>query len=111
MFQNLVGNSIRHRADHNPTVVIAATDAEEDEHRVTVRVADDGPGVSPAQMGRVFGIFERSGDQPAPSSGLGLAICRKIVTRLGGRIWMEANAGPGVSVLFSLDRASPSEYE
>jgi len=111
MFQNLVGNSIRHRGDHSPTVVIEAIEADEDDGRVTVRIADDGPGVSPAQMERIFGIFERTGDQPAPSSGLGLAICRKIVTRLDGRIWMEANPGRGVSVLFTLNRAGPAPIE
>jgi two-component system, sensor histidine kinase and response regulator len=112
VFQNLVGNSIRHRGDLPPTVVIEAVEAVEAvEDLVTVRIADDGPGVSPAQMERIFGIFERSGDQPAPSSGLGLAICRKIVTRLGGRIWMEANPDRGVSVLFSLRRAGTAEFE
>jgi signal transduction histidine kinase len=121
VFQNLVGNSIRHRGDGSPTVVIEAVEEGEGDALdrgdgtggdfVTVRIADDGPGVSPAQMERIFGAFERSGDQPAPSSGLGLAICRKIVTRLGGRIWMEVNPDRGVSVLFSLRRAGPAEFE
>ena len=99
VFQNVVGNAIRHRGDHPPTVEVTA---EESDGLVTVSVSDDGPGVPVAQMERVFGLFERAGEQPRPTSGLGLAICRKIVTRLGGRIWMEPRPGGGVTVRFAL---------
>lgn len=58
------------------------------------RLVLEGPGIPPSQMARMFGMFERAADGPSPTTGLGLAICRRVVARLGGRIWM--------SVLFSL---------
>lgn len=96
---NLIGNSIRHGGGAPVTVSVSAQASGD---LVTVRVADDGPGLPPEQMERVFGMFERHGDGPQPSTGLGLAICRRIVGRMGGRIWMEPNSGPGVSVYFTM---------
>lgn len=103
VFQNLISNSLLHSGG-GPTRVDVSGEAVDGV--VTVRVSDDGPGLSPSQMERVFGMFERSPRGPTPTTGLGLPICRRIIGRLGGRIWMEANAsGPGLSVLFSLPEA------
>jgi signal transduction histidine kinase len=103
VFQNLISNSVIHSGGR-PVRVAVGADSEPDE--ATVRVSDDGPGLGADQMERAFGLFERAGAQtaagPTPSTGLGLPICRRIITRLGGRIWMEPNAGGGLSVLFCL---------
>jgi signal transduction histidine kinase len=109
VFQNLIGNSVKHAGGAPVRVVVTVQD---DGAFLEVGVRDDGPGVAATRMEPVFGMFERSGMSerpgkiaPSPSTGLGLAICRKVVNRLGGRIWMEPNSGPGVSVLFTLPRA------
>lgn len=99
IFQNLIANAVVHSGGRPARVTVSATPEAE---QVTVRVSDDGPGLPAAQMERVFGMFERAGAGPTPSTGLGLAICRRIVGRLGGRIWMEPNPGAGLSVLFTL---------
>lgn len=99
VFQNLIANAVLHGGRPVHVTVSAA----EDDDGVTVRVSDDGRGLAPDQMQRVFGMFERAGkDGPEPRTGLGLAICRRIVNRAGGRIWMEPNKAEGVSVLFTL---------
>ena len=103
MFQNLIANAVIH-GGRPVRVTISALHHED---RVTVRVSDDGKGLPPTQMERVFGMFERAGQQgPEPRTGLGLAICRKIVNRSGGTIWMEPNPEAGVSVVFTLPAAS-----
>ena len=105
VFQNLIANAVQ----HGGRPVHVAVSAVQDNGEVTVRVSDDGTGLAPDQMQRVFGMFERAGDQgPQPRTGLGLAICRRIVNRAGGRIWMEPNQTAGVSVFFTLPAATGS---
>jgi signal transduction histidine kinase len=105
IFQNLVGNAVKYRGEDAPVVVV---DAEKDgDAEVVVRVCDNGRGVAEDQLERVFGMFERVDGDPFPGTGLGLAVCRKLVDRLGGRIWMERNDGPGVTVKFALPAARP----
>ena len=99
IFQNLLANSVVHSRGGSVHVTVSASTSLQE---VTVKVCDDGPGLPPSQMERVFGMFERSSEGPAPSTGLGLAICRRIVNRLGGRIWMEPNHSEGLTVLFTL---------
>ena len=104
ILQNLVANSVTHAGGGPVRVTVAAEVAGPE---VTVSVTDDGPGLDPAQMERVFGLFERGapGTGPVPSTGLGLAICRRTVERLGGRIWMEPAPERGVAVRFTLPAA------
>ncbi|HEX7167506.1 MAG TPA: HAMP domain-containing sensor histidine kinase, partial [Acidimicrobiales bacterium] len=71
-------------------------------------VCDNGPGVPEEQLARVFGLFERIEGSPYPGTGVGLAICRRVVEHRGGRIWMERNDGPGVSVHVRLPVAVPA---
>ena len=102
IFQNLVANAVKYRGDNHPVIEVDATTAGSD---VIVCVADNGRGVPEDQLERVFGMFERLDGDPFPGTGLGLAVCRKLVDRLGGRIWMERNEGPGVTVKFALPAA------
>lgn len=100
VFQNLLSNALRHaRPDVAPEISVTA---ERSPEWVTVSVVDNGPGVPESDLRRVFGMFERIEGQPSPGSGLGLALCRRLVERAGGRIWMERNRGPGVTVSFTL---------
>ncbi|HUR18846.1 MAG TPA: ATP-binding protein [Acidimicrobiales bacterium] len=100
VFQNLVGNAIKfHEADVVPVVEIRA---ERQDGMVTVSVRDQGRGVPEDRLEQVFQVFERLEGDPYPGTGLGLAVCRKVVERAGGRIWMENNEAGGVTVRFTL---------
>jgi len=99
LLQNLVANAAMHAGGRPAHVTVSA---EEEGGEVTFRVSDDGPGLPTSDMERVFGMFERTAGGPTPRTGLGLTICRRIVTRLGGRIWMEPNQPRGLTVLFTL---------
>jgi signal transduction histidine kinase len=103
IFQNLLSNALKHRGDAPPLVLI---DAARTDDVVEIAVCDNGRGVDAADLERVFGRFERVGGEPYPGTGLGLAVCRRLVDRSGGRIWMEPNdPAPGVTVRFTLPAA------
>jgi PAS domain S-box-containing protein len=102
LFQNLIINSIKYRGQDAPEIAISAelTAAE-----WTISVKDNGIGIPPEYAEKVFGIFRRL-DAPSETSGtgMGLAICKKIVARHGGRIWVESEAGKGAIFRFTLPR-------
>jgi PAS domain S-box-containing protein len=104
LFQNLLGNSIRFRGEAPPRIHIAAQDRAGE---WVISVRDNGIGIEPEYAEKVFGIFKclHSRDQ-YPGSGMGLAICRKIVSRHQGRIWVESELGNGATFLFTLPGAA-----
>jgi two-component system sensor histidine kinase KdpD len=97
VFVNLLDNAVKYTPPGSP-ISISAT-ASDDE--VTVEVADEGPGVPPGAEEKVFEKFHRVGVGPR-GSGLGLPICRAIVTAHGGRIWAENRTPRGVAFRFTL---------
>jgi two-component system sensor histidine kinase/response regulator len=100
VFLNLLSNALKYRADR-PLVV--AVEARQLADAVSVSVCDSGRSVPPADLERVFGLFERSGGEPFPGTGLGLAVCRRLIERAGGTIGMTRNPkGEGVTVTFTL---------
>ncbi|MGI8686107.1 MAG: sensor histidine kinase [Acidimicrobiales bacterium] len=100
VLQNLIGNAVKFsRPGVEPAVDVRA---EVDGDAVTASVRDNGRGVPDGDLERAFGMFERIDGEPYPGTGLGLAVCRKILERAGQRIWMAANDGPGVTVHFTL---------
>jgi PAS domain S-box-containing protein len=100
LFQNLLVNSIRYRGDDPPRIHIIAQ-AKGAEWLFTVR--DNGIGIEPQYAEKVFGIFKALNPRDKyPGSGMGLAICRKIVSRHEGRIWIEPTEGQGTTVCFTL---------
>ena len=100
LFQNLLVNALRHADSEAPTVRVAAT-REGDFWRFSVR--DDGVGIEPADLEYVFELFTRgSGSDPDSGTGMGLAICQKIVERHGGTIDIESTPGVGTEVTFTL---------
>lgn len=102
LFQNLLANSIRYRNNEVPRIRISAT---EQEWEWLLSVEDNGIGIEPQYAEKVFGIFKRlHGRQKYPGSGMGLAICKKIVSRHGGRIWVHTGFVGGACLRFTLPK-------
>ena len=105
LFQNLIANAIKyHHPDRRPVIQIGHRD---DGERWVVFVNDNGTGIEARDFERVFGIFQRlvSRDQ-CEGTGIGLAICHKIVEQHGGRIWIESVMGEGSRFLISFPKLS-----
>ncbi|MBI5162467.1 MAG: PAS domain S-box protein [Magnetospirillum sp.] len=102
LFQNLIGNAIKYRHPERPPVVhLAVAPAAGGRWRFTV--ADNGIGIPEGDRERVFMIFQRlHARSEIEGSGIGLAICRKVVDRHGGRIWVEASPEGGSAFVFTL---------
>ena len=100
VFQNLLRNAIEYSGDDPPTVRVSAA---RNGVRWTVSVQDDGVGIDPADQDRIFEVFQRlesRGD--SDGSGIGLALCERIVERHGGEIWVDAEPGEGSTFSFTL---------
>jgi len=99
LFEHLIDNSLKFRRPDPPVIEISATSVPEG---WLFSVKDNGTGIPPKYQDRLFIPFRRLQGADMPGAGLGLAISRKIVEAHGGRIWIEARDGPGVSFFFVL---------
>ncbi len=102
LFQNLVSNAIKYRSAEPPRVRVRAEQRESD---WLFSVEDNGIGIRPEYSQQVFGIFKRLHGHTYPGTGIGLAICQRIVERYGGRIWVESKLGHGSRFCFTLPSA------
>lgn len=109
LFQNLIGNALKFRGERTPEIAVAAEPG--DDGFWIVSVSDNGIGIEPRHVDRVFAIFQRlHSRQEYPGTGIGLSVCRRIVERHGGSIWVESVPGEGSSFRFTLptDRSEES---
>jgi light-regulated signal transduction histidine kinase (bacteriophytochrome) len=101
VFQNLVGNAIKYHSAEVPRVHVSATRNGGNEWIFCVR--DNGLGIDPQYFERIFILFQRlHGREEFAGTGIGLAVCKKILERLGGRIWVESQPEKGSSFYFAL---------
>lgn len=99
LFQNLVSNAIKYRRSEPPRIRVSAEPREDGWLFV---VEDNGIGIRPEYAQQVFGIFKRLHGHTYPGTGIGLAICQRIIERYGGRIWVESRPGEGSRFCFTL---------
>jgi signal transduction histidine kinase len=100
IFQNLIGNAIKFRGKEPPLVSVQAEKADQ---RWLFTVSDNGIGIAPEYTENIFVVFQRLHARTEyPGNGIGLAICKKIVERYGGKIWVESQAGSGSTFKFTL---------
>jgi len=103
LLQNLVGNAIKYRRGDRPEVLV---DAKRQPGEWVFSVKDNGIGIKSEYTQQIFGIFKRLHSGKYPGSGIGLAICERIVKSYGGQIWVESVPDQGSTFYFTLpDRA------
>lgn len=103
LFQNLISNAIKFRGDDSPQIHISGMRVGESWE---MSVRDNGIGIEPQHADRIFGMFKRlHGRGEYPGTGIGLAICSKIVERHTGKIWVESELGKGATFIFTLPDA------
>ena len=103
VFQNLIGNAIKYRGQETPEVAIDARDVGDE---IEFSVRDNGIGIDEKYFERVFEIFQRLHNRREYSgTGIGLAVCKRIIERFGGKIWLDSVPGEGSTFFFTVDKA------
>ena len=102
LFQNFISNAIKFKGAIDPEVIISA---EENPTHWVFKIKDNGLGIEKEYFERIFVIFQRLNNRTEyPGTGIGLAICKKIVERHGGQIWVESKLGKGTTFSFSIKK-------
>ena len=110
LFQNLIENALRFRRDDVVPEILVSYRDESGTHHFSVK--DNGKGVAAEHHGRIFEIFQRlDGTKDDGGTGIGLAICQRVVSSHDGRMWVESEAGAGATFHFTLGTPSNPEDE
>jgi two-component system, chemotaxis family, sensor kinase Cph1 len=99
VIQNLLGNALKYCSEARPVIHISA---ETTDSYCTVHVQDNGIGFDPSYSERIFEVFKRLHGTDIPGSGIGLAICKRVIEQHGGKIWAESAHGQGAKFSFTL---------
>ena len=107
LLQNLIGNALKYRKEEQPPCIHVSANREE--QRWHFVVSDNGIGIAPEYHVTIFGLFKRLHSGQKSGTGMGLAICQRIVERYGGQIWVESEEGQGSRFHFTLPVVEPSQ--
>lgn len=99
LFQNVISNALKYRGDMAPRIHIGA---RSDGCKWTFSVRDNGIGIAPEYLSQIFGVFKRLHGSKYEGTGIGLAMCQKIVERAGGQMWAESEVGSGSTFFFTI---------
>ena len=99
LFQNLIGNGIKYHGEDPPRIDVSV---KQQGAEWLFAIADNGMGIEPEYFQTIFGVFKRLHGKSIPGTGIGLAICQRVVERCGGRIWVESETGRGSTFYFTL---------
>ena len=107
LFQNLLSNAVKYRAPGRPPRVSATATREANGELWRFAIADNGIGIEPQYFDKIFAIFQRLNPAfPAKGTGIGLTLCRRIVHRFGGTIWVDSSPDQGTTFFFTLRDAN-----
>ena len=102
LFQNLIGNALKFKSESPPQIHVGVSDGEA---FWQFSVQDNGIGIEPQYFERIFQVFQRLHTRREyKGTGIGLAICKKIIERHGGHIWVESEIGQGSTFYFTLPK-------
>lgn len=101
VFQNLIANAVNFRGSEPPRVHVSV---ESGEGEWVFSVRDNGMGIDPEDSARIFELFERLKGSGHPGTGIGLAVCKKVIERHGGRIWVQSQMSKGATFFFTLPK-------
>jgi signal transduction histidine kinase len=99
LFRNLIGNAIKYRGERPPAIDISVGGMD---GQIRISVSDNGIGIASEYHSKIFVAFKRLHGKQIPGTGIGLAICQRVVERYGGRIWVESALGQGSNFIFTL---------
>jgi len=99
LFQNLIGNSLKYRSERPPHIQVSAN---RQGGLWLIAIQDNGIGIAPEYHHRIFGVFKRLHGSTIPGTGIGLAICKRVVDRYGGQIWVESEIDQGATFYFTV---------
>jgi signal transduction histidine kinase len=102
LFQNLISNALKYRGESSVQIHVTA---EQRGPGWVISIGDNGIGIAPEHQTRVFMPFVRLVNRDVPGTGLGLAVCKKVVEGLGGTIWVESELGAGSTFCFTIAAA------